>query len=366
MAFAVGVSLHRVIVGPMRVLIVKMSSMGDVVHAQPVANDLVARYPECRIDWVVEQAFAPIIRLNTAVENVLPLAWRRWRRRLRDREVRDQLRAFLDALRATHYDWIIDCQGLIKSAAVVRLARGEHRIGLDWSTAREPVASLAYDRRVNVPRDWHVVRRNRAIAAQGLGYRFSDLPVVPLVAAPLAEADQRWLAVPRPVVLVTGASRDAKLWPESHWLALARDLAANGATPVWFWGSPAEKERADRLAGAGGGVVVPDFLDVGRAASVLAACAGVVGLDTGFTHLAAALGRPTVGIFCDFDAVQCAVTGPAACESLGGVGQVPTFEAVQAAAERCLGGRADSAGAASAYPPSSSTLASDSLEPPAR
>lgn len=337
MAFEAAVSLHRVIVGPMRVLIVKMSSMGDVVHAQPVANDLVARYPGCQIDWVVEQAFAPIVRLNPAVAQVLPIAWRRWRRRLRDREVRDQLRDFRAALRATRYDWIIDCQGLVKSAAVVRLARGEHRVGLDWSTAREPLASLAYDRPVNVPRDWHVVRRNRAIAAQGLGYRFSDLPVVPLVAAPLADADGSWMALPRPVVLVTGASRDAKLWPEAHWRALAGELRAGGATPVWFWGNPAEKARAERLAGAVGGVVVPDFLDVGRAASVLAASAGVVGLDTGFTHLAAALGRPTVGIFCDFDAVQCAVTGPAACESLGGIGQVPSIEAVSAAMGRCLG-----------------------------
>ena len=138
-------------------------------------------------------------------------------------------------------------------------------------------------------------------------------------------------------VLVTGASREAKLWPETHWQALARELTADGATPVWFWGSPAEKDRAERLATAAGGVVVPDFLDVGRAASVLAASAGVVGLDTGFTHLAAALGRPTVGIFCDFDAVQCAVTGPAPCESLGGIGQVPSLEAVLAAARRCLG-----------------------------
>lgn len=321
----------------MRVLIVKMSSMGDVVHAQPVANDLVARYPDCRIDWVVEQAFAPIVSLNPAVEQVLPIAWRRWRRRLRDREVREQMRAFRRALRETRYDWIIDCQGLVKSAAVVRLARGEHRVGLDWSTAREPLASLAYDRRVDVPRDWHVVRRNRAIAAQGLGYRFSDLPVVPLVAAPLSTSDRQWLAVPRPVVLVTGASRDAKLWPEANWRTLARDLAAENATPVWFWGSPAEKERAQRLAGVAGGVVVPDFLDVGRAASVLAASTGVVGLDTGFTHLAAALGRPTVGIFCDFDAIQCAVTGPAPCESLGGIGQVPSIESVRAATARCLG-----------------------------
>lgn len=320
----------------MRVLIVKMSSMGDVVHAQPVANDLVATQPECQIDWVVEEPFAPIVRLNPAVDRVLPIAWRRWRRKLSDPVNRQQYRAFAAELRATRYDWIIDCQGLLKSAALVRLAHGAHRVGLDWATAREPLASLAYDRRVNVPRDWHVIRRNRAIAAQGLGYRFTELPIVPLVAAPLTSQDQGWLDLTDPVILVTGASREPKLWPEDHWRALAAWLQARGATPVWFWGSPAEKARAERLAAGAGGVVVPDFLDVGRAASVLAASIGVVGLDTGFTHLAAALGRPTVGIFCDFDAVQCAVTGAAPCESLGGVGQVPSIDAVLAATERCL------------------------------
>ena len=156
------------------------------------------------------------------------------------------------------------------------------------------------------------------------------------MAAPLDAADQAWLAVDDPVTLVTGASREPKLWPEDHWRELARWLQARGSTPIWFWGSPAEKARAERLATSAGGVVVPAFLDVGRAASVLAASGGVIGLDTGFTHLAAALGRPTVGIFCDFDAVQCAVTGPAPCESLGGVGQVPSIEAVLAAAGRCL------------------------------
>lgn len=319
----------------MRILVVKMSSMGDVVHAQPVASDLRHRFPDCSIDWVVERAFAPIVERNPAVDQVLPVSWRRWRRSLGDAEVRRQLRGFVARLRATRYDWIIDCQGLVKSAAVARLARGAHRVGLDRRSAREPLASLVYDRPVAVPRDWHVIRRNRAIAAGGLGYSIDALSVASLVAAPLSADDLAWFPESA-VVLVTGASRAAKLWPESHWIRLAARLARGGLSPVWFWGSDDERVRARRLAEAAGGRVVPDFLDVDRAASVLAASAGVVGLDTGFTHLAAALGRPTVGIFCDFDAVQCAVSGPAPCESLGGVGQIPPAEAVIAAAERCL------------------------------
>ncbi len=320
----------------MRILVVKMSSMGDVVHAQPVASDLRVQFPDCRISWVVERAFAPIVARNPAVDDVVPIAWRQWRRRLLDADIRRQLRAFVDRLRQTRYDWIVDCQGLIKSATVVRLARGAHRVGLDRHSAREPLASFAYDRPVAVPRDWHVIRRNRAIAARGLGYEIDPLAVAPLVAAPLSAADRQWYPTGQPVVIVSGASRAAKLWPEAHWIDLAGRLARAGATPVWLWGGGDERARAGRLAAAAGGVMVPDFLDVDRAAAVLAAGTGVVGLDTGFTHLAAALGRPTVGIFCDFDAVQCAVTGPARCESLGGVGQVPAVAAVAAAAGRCL------------------------------
>ncbi|MGE0310596.1 MAG: lipopolysaccharide heptosyltransferase I [Lautropia sp.] len=330
----------------MHVLIVKMSSMGDVVHAQALASDVLAAFPGARIDWVVERAFAPICALNPAIARVVPIAWRRWRSRLRDPGVRAELADFLRSLRGERYDHILDCQGLIKSAAIVRLARGANRIGPDRRSARESIASLCYDTRVSVPRDWHVIRRNRAIGALGLGYPLDASPAPALHAAPPDPLAMPWWPAQAPVVLVTGASRDAKLWPEAHWLALVDRLAAAGLPVVWFWGSDAEKARAERLQAAATAAasasgtrlrsVVPPFLTVGEAASVLGAAGAVVGLDTGFTHLAAALGVPTVGIFCDFDAVQCAVSGPARCESFGGVGLIPPASQVIAAAERCL------------------------------
>ena len=336
----------------MKVLIVKMSSMGDIVHAQPVVADLLRQHPGVVIDWVAERAFAGIPAMNLGIRQVIPIAWRAWRRSLSKPDTRAALQAFVRTLRRESYDHIIDCQGLIKSAAVSRIARAAQRTGLAWDSAREPWASLAYSRKAEVPWSLHVVARNRAVAGAALGYtpegpaRFG-LQVPALVA--------EWLPVlPRPVVLIPGASRPEKLWPETHWVEVGRWLHARGAQLIWLWGSPAERERVQRIAQACGGAVhdasdaarptpaplappasvLPPFLAVQAAAGLIASAVAVVGLDTGFTHLAGALGRPTVGIFCDFDATQCAVSGDAPCESFGGIGQVPAVSEICAALVR--------------------------------
>jgi heptosyltransferase-1 len=368
-----------------RVLVVKMSSMGDVVHAQPVIADLRAHVPGATVDWVAEAPFAGIPAMNPGVSEVIPIAWRKWRRTLREPATRAAMRTFRDRLRAHRYDWVVDCQGLVKSAAVVRLARAAHRAGPAWGSAREPIASLAYDLRADVPWSMHVVARNRAVAAAAFGYAI-DAPArfgleVPRFAP-------RWLADDaRLAVLIPGASRPEKLWPEERWIAIGRRLAARGLQLAWLWGSPSELERVRRLAAACGRVddasaartdasygaaaadagprpapdaasvapsvaadapagvrpvgadatsVLPPFLSVADAAGLLARAAIVVGLDTGFTHLAGALGRPTIAIFCDFDATQCAVSGDGPCASFGGIGQSPPVADVAGAIDRML------------------------------
>ena len=338
----------------MRVLVVKMSSMGDIVHAQPIVSDLQANLPGVVVDWVAEAPFASIPAMNPGVSTVLPIAWRKWRRSLGEPATRAAMRAFRDRLRAERYDWVIDCQGLLKSAALVRLARAVHRVGPSWSSAREPLASLAYDRRATVPWSWHVVERNRAIAAAAFGYALDAPARFGLVAPPFELSGLPEGA--RYAVLIPGASRAEKLWPEPSWVEIGQGLAARGLHLVWLWGSRDEQARVRRLAAACGTVIdaepehaadvrpptdgatswVPGFLSVSQAGGLLAHAHLVVGLDTGFTHLAGALGRRTIGIFCDFDATQCAVTGDAPCESFGGIGQTPPPAVIATAIDRML------------------------------
>jgi heptosyltransferase-1 len=317
-----------------RILIIKMSSMGDVVHAQPLATDLRRAFADARIEWVVEKSFASICQLNAAVDAVIPIAWRRWRKRIWARDVRGEMLDFHQNLTRDPFDLVIDCQGLLKSAVVTRLAPlapGGSRTGPAWAFAREPLAALAYSRKAIVPRDWHVVRRNRAVGAAAGGYALDGAADFGLEVPALAADEAAWLPPRAYALLVTGASRDDKLWPEAHWVQTAQRLQQAGLALVWFWGTEGERLRAERLsrlssqaaAGAATPAVVPPFLSVHDAARAIAGADIVVGLDTGFTHLAGALGRPTIGIFCDFDAIQCAVTGDGYCASFGGVGQVP-------------------------------------------
>jgi heptosyltransferase I len=324
----------------MRVLIVKMSSMGDVVHAQPVVADLHAHIPGVAIDWVCEQSFVPIPSMNPGVNRVIPIALRAWRKKLADESVRAAISDFLSGLRQTRYDWVIDCQGLIKSAAVALASRHDHLAGPSWTSAREPMASLVYGHHCLAPWSMPVVARNRAIAAGALGYAIApdsraNFGLVANDYRPAGLSPGR-----RYAVLAPGASRPGKLWSDANWLDVARDLSARGLALVWLWGGAAEYTRVAALAAECGSVhtetssieaesIIPPFLSVADAAGLLALAEVVVGLDTGFTHLAAALGRPTVGIYCDSDSVQLAVIGDGPCASFGGVGQPPAAGTVR-------------------------------------
>jgi heptosyltransferase-1 len=301
----------------MRLLIVKTSSMGDVVHALPVVADVLRQHPGAQIDWLVEAPFAAIPQLHAGVRQVLPMAWRKWRQRLFDGATWRAMGQLRRDLRAPQYDLVLDLQGLLKSALWARQAAAPVA-GYDRASLREPLAAWVYQRSARVPRDLHAVQRCRLLAAAHLGY------------APPQEAPDFGLRAPATgwsprvpyAVLIPNASRPEKLWPERSWVAVGRRLKERGWMPLVLWGRESEQTLAEQIA-AGCEGDVPPFLKVGEMATVLAGAQQVVGLDTGFTHLAAAFGRPTVGIYCDHEPGLAGITGPGPVASIGGKGQVP-------------------------------------------
>jgi heptosyltransferase-1 len=269
--------------------------------------------------------------MHAGVRRVLPLAWRKWRKTLWRRDTRAAMAALRAQLRRDPYDLVLDLQGLVKSALWGLQARGP-LAGYDRASAREPLAALFYRRTAAVSRDLHAVQRCRMLAAAHLGY-----PVP--TGAPdfgLGAPAPSWRAPDRYAVLIPNASRPEKLWPEAYWVEVGRRLRDRGMTPVVLWGSDAEQAQAERIA-AGCDGVVPPFLKVGPMAAVLAGVQQIVGLDTGFTHLGAALGRPTIGIYCDHDPGLAGITGSGPVASLGGEHQIPGLSDVLALLDRPVG-----------------------------
>lgn len=278
--------------------------MGDVIHALPVVSDMRSALPGVEIDWVVEEAFAQLPCLHPGVRETVPVAVRRWRKAPFSRAVRAEVGAVREHLKARRYDLAVDLQGLLKSAWLSRLS-GAPIAGFDWSSAREPLATLWYRHRYRVGADLHAIERLRHLAGQALNYSPQGLPRFDLSAPVMAF---EWCPPAPYVVLLHATSRAEKLWPADHWTDLACELMAAGVSVVLPWGSLAEQQQAQALAaamahrqtGAGAGpaaAVVAPRLTLSACAALLASAAGVVGVDTGLTHLAAALSRPTVALF---------------------------------------------------------------------
>lgn len=289
----------------MKVLIVKTSSLGDVFHTLPALEDARRLRPDIEFHWLVEEAFAAIPGWHPAVTKVIPVAWRRWRNQLFSAEHRQELRAFIQQLREQQYDAVIDAQGLIKSALFTRLARGP-RYGLNKHSCREPLAAMAYQHKLAIARGQHAIPRVRRLFAAVLGYQ---LP------AQLSYGidRQRWQ---RPNIdgdywlFLHGTTWVTKLWPEQHWRELAEKVVASGRQVVLPWGSEEEHQRAQRLASGLAGVQVLPKLGLDSLNAYLAHAQAIVGVDTGLSHVAAALSVPAVAIYGATDAKLTGVLGP--------------------------------------------------------
>jgi heptosyltransferase-1 len=282
----------------MRVLLVKTSSLGDVVHNLPVVSDLVRHFPEVAVDWVVEEGFADIPRLHPAVRRVIPVAVRRWRQQLLQLDTWRQMRGFRQQLRCTPYDLVLDSQGLIKSAMIAgqaALAPNGAICGYSADSAREPLAAHFYDRTFQVAKDLHAVLRNRRLAASAFGIGLAPALDYGIAATPSVAT---WLPQGDYAVLLTATSRADKEWSEPDWLALGSALIATGLRCVLPAGNPTEQQRAARLTSSLGRAVAAPPMSLAELAGLLSGAALVVGVDTGLVHLAAALNRPTLALFC--------------------------------------------------------------------
>ena len=328
-----------------RFLIVKTSSMGDVVHATPLASDLARRFPSAAIDWLVEESFAAIPRMHAAVDRVITVAVRRWRRAPFSAATWQEVRTARADLRAQGYSAILDCQGLLKSAWMARWAHGP-RWGFDRASAREALAALLHTNVVPVARDQHAISRNRALGRAACGTDVGTPASFGLRAPEIADRALADAAARPYAVLLTNASRASKRWPDERWRALERELHARGLHSLLFAGSADEEQDTKARASGMIDAWVAPRCAIDEVAAVLARARLVVGLDTGLSHLAAALGAPTIGIFCDYDPRLVGITGPAPCASLGGVGSAPTTEAVIGAVDELL-----AAGAAAPHTP---------------
>jgi heptosyltransferase-1 len=320
----------------MRILLVKTSSLGDVVHNLPVASDIRARYPNAQIDWAVEEGFADIPRLHPAVNAVIPVTLRRWRREIFSGRTWAALAELRTRLRAGAYDEVIDTQGLFKSALVTWVAPGR-RSGLDLRSSREPLRPF-YSRTYTIPWGQHAVERNRQLAAKALGYALEprvDYGIRPPQQPTASAAWATSLAPGEYAVLLHATSARAKLWPEHQWVKLGDHLRHRGLRCVLPWGTPAEQARSESIANLLRDAIVPPRLAIRDAAWLLGHARVVFGVDTGLSHLAAALGTPTVGIYCATDPAATGLYGAARARNVGTIGHSPAVGDV-IAAERAL------------------------------
>jgi heptosyltransferase-1 len=279
----------------MHILLIKMTSLGDVIHMLPALTEAARQLPDIRVDWVVEESFAAIPGWHPAVERVIPSALRRWRHHLGQASTWMELAAFRREIQARDYDLVLDAQGLVKSALVARLAHGP-RAGLAAGYARESLACLAYGKRYPAPRELHAISRNRLLTAQALGYAMGG------------DDELRYgLTIPEPfsvaglaseyVVCLHGTARQEKEYPERAWADLLARVAATGLGVALPWGNQRERERAQRLAAALPAAVVLPRLNWRELAGVIGAARGVIGVDTGLMHLAAAFRKPGIGVY---------------------------------------------------------------------
>lgn len=330
----------------MKILLVRVSSLGDVVHNMPVVDDLLRHFPGAEIDWVVEEGYVSLVKLNHGVRRIIPFALRRWRKSLFSRATRLELRQFYASLRGEQYDLVLDTQGLMKTGAIMglaRLAKGGKKVGLANGTegsGYEAISRIFHSESLAIASRTHAVLRGRLVAAHAGGYRI-DTPASFGMHAPQLGTKEgarpAWMPEHDYAVFYHGTARDSKKWSQDNWVLAAKTVAEYKLPILLPWGNAAEKQEAEQLAARIPGSTVLPKLSMLEAVALSQRAALAVGVDTGLTHIAAAYERPTVEIYCDSPRWKTEGNWSPRIINLGDVGQPATVDEVSTAIRSLLG-----------------------------
>lgn len=323
----------------MNILLVRVSSLGDVLHNLPMVADILRHHPDANIDWVVEEGYTSLVRLNPHVRRIIPFALRRWRRSLGKAGTRAEIAQFVRSLRAEAYDVVFDTQGLLKTGIIMGAARlkpGGRKVGLgngSEGSGYEGISRIFHTDSIKLDPRTHAVARGRLVAAAALGYTLDTEPDFGLP-PPEPSARAPWMPAGGYAVFFHGTARDAKKWAAANWIATGHALAP---LPILLpWGSDKEKQEAEQLAAALPNARVLPRLSMMEAVELARHAALAIGVDTGLTHIAAAFYRPTVEIYCDSPKWKTEGNWSPRIVNLGELGAPPSVDEVVAAARALL------------------------------
>ena len=325
----------------MRILIIRVSSLGDVVHNLPVLADIHQHYPDAVIDWVVEEGFVGLVKQNRYVTNVIPFALRRWRKHPFSVATWREFKQFRQHLSAYAYDWVFDTQGLLKTGIIMGFSQTTStgkKVGLGNQTdgsSYEPISRFFHDESIKMEKHIHVVERSREMVAKALGYTIDTPPDFGLE---ISSKQYSWLPQQPFALFFHGTSRDSKKWPHSNWIRIGEILHEHHLQILLPWGNTAEKKEAESLAADLRHAIVLPRLSITDMTILTGQASFIVGVDTGLSHLAAAFDKPTVQIYCNIPRWRTSCDWSPRVISLGGEHEVPTLAAVEEAVYQLLPG----------------------------
>lgn len=305
-----------------------------------MVSDIRRHYPDANIDWVVEEGYTGLVRMNPDVRRIIPIALRRWRKSLLSAATRAEIASFRQQLKQDAYDIVFDTQGLLKTSVVMRMARlapGGQRVGLANATegsGYEPLSRIFHNKSVEVGLHTHAVLRAREVAAKALGYGVDGIADFNLHPPAMAPAERpAWLPEEAYAVFFHGTARAAKQWPNASWVRIAALLTERGLPVLLPWGSDGERKTAEQLASQMTNARVLPKLPLMEAVLLAQRAALVIGVDTGLTHIAAAFNRPTIELYCDSPRWKTEGNWSSQIINLGELGAAPAVEQVALAVD---------------------------------